>query len=98
MINKYEVLYFSAESGDKEVLVSPNVSLLKAEVKSGTLTVKAMLDRESEALPVAGISAKTFESMLNMTGPDLYNIDVSGYYKLIFTYSGGDDVYIKTLC
>ena len=33
MINKYEVLYFSAESGDKEVLVSPNVSLLKLSNK-----------------------------------------------------------------
>ena len=49
MVEKYIQLFQDTESGQKELLISPNVSLLKIEVDgSGSLSANAMLDRESE--------------------------------------------------
>lgn len=99
MVYSYEKLFQSGETGEKEVLIPVNVSMVKIEVKgSGTLVCTAMLDRESDKVAIGAINAKDFSNTLSMT-EGLYTIEVSGYYKIFFTLSGAStDVYIKAIC
>lgn len=98
MVEKYIQLFQDTESGQKELLISPNVSLLKIEVDgSGSLSANAMLDRESELYLIGAIKTNDF-SKVTVMNSGLYSMEVSGYYKMFFTSSGNANVYIKTIC
>lgn len=99
MIERYEKLFQSGDSGEKELLISPNVSMIKVEIKgSGSLDCKAMLDRNSDKQVIGAIKASDFSKVSTMSGGAIYTLEVSGYYKVFFTLSGSADVYIKTIC
>ena len=98
MVHNYEKLYFAGESGERECLIPVNVGMLKIEVKSGSLTAMAMLDRDSDYQPLSAISMKDYSHSLTMSGPGLFTLEVSGIYKIQFNYNGSDDVYMKSIC
>ena len=99
MIERYEKLFQSGDSGEKELLISPNVSMIKVAIKGrGSLYCKAKLNRNSDKKVIGAIKASDFSKVSTMSGGAIYTLEVSGYYKVFFTLSGSADVYIKTIC
>ena len=98
MIERYEQIFSNTDNGEKGIVLNPNVSLIKVEViGSGSISVTAMLDRDSNKNLLGAIKANDFSKVTVMSA-GLYTIEVSGYYKIFFTSSGNSDVYIKTIC
>lgn len=99
MVERYEKLFQSGETGEKKLLIPSNVSMIKVEIKgSGSLNCTAMLDRDSDKQVIGAIKANDFSKVTTMNGGAIYTLEVSGYYKVFFTLSGSADVYIKTIC
>ena len=98
MVRKYDILFFVGESGSRDILIPADVSMLRFELKSGTMTAMGYLDRESDPQPLSGISAKDYSVNLNMQGPGIFTIETSGLWKVTMNYSNGsDEVAFKTI-
>ena len=97
MVRKYEVLYFAGETGSKEILIPVDVAMLKFELKDGTLTAMGYLDRDSDPQPLSGISAKDYSVNLNMQGPGIFTLEVSGLYKISTVFQGSEEVAFKSI-
>ena len=97
MVRKFETLFFSGESGEREILIPSDVALIRLEFKSGTVTAMGRLDRESDPTPISGVSMKDFSTSINMSGGQIWTIDCSGLYKVIVNYTGTDEVLMKTI-
>ena len=98
MVERYIEMFDGTESGEKELLLKTNVAMLKIEViGSGTLSLTAMLDRDSNKQVLGAIKSDTFASVIALTA-GLYTVEVSGYYKVFFTLSGNATVNVKTIC
>ena len=91
-------MFDGTESGEKELLLKTNVAMLKIEViGSGTLSLTAMLDRDSNKQVLGAIKSDIFATTVALSS-GLYTVEVSGYYKVFFTLSGNATVNVKTIC
>lgn len=98
MVERYVKMFDGTNSGEKELLLKTNVAMLKIEViGSGSLSLMAMLDRDSNKQVLGAIKSDTFASTIALTA-GLYTVEVSGYYKVFFTLSGNATVNVKTIC
>lgn len=98
MVERYVKIFDGTNSGEKELLLKTNVAMLKIEViGSGSLSLMAMLDRDSNKQVLGAIKSDTFASTIALTA-GLYTVEVSGYYKVFFTLSGNATVNVKTIC
>ena len=98
MVERYVKIFDGTNSGEKELLLKANVAMLKIEViGSGSLSLMAMLDRDSNKQVLGAIKSDTFASTIALTA-GLYTVEVSGYYKVFFTLSGNATVNVKTIC
>ena len=81
MTIKKEKVVFTA-AGEREFHVPANASLIKLQVKSGSVTVEGKLTKDSDYIKISGVKADLTKS----------TVDVAGYYQVKLTYTGSDDV------
>lgn len=92
VIAKNKVLFNT--SGEREFHITASTSLLKIEVKDGTVTVMGKMTPNSDYVLLAGVD--NLLKKQSVAGPGITSYEVAGLYKVKLTYSGSEPV-ISTL-
>lgn len=100
MVRNRIFLYDSAkgETGEKELRVPTNVSLIKLENQgSGSVTITGTTDRgKVQFYAIGGIKVNDFSTALTFSN-GLYNIETSGLEYMRFNLDTASDVYITLI-
>lgn len=96
MVRKYDTLYFEGETGERTILLDPDVAMIRLEIKGGSLTAVGYLSKDSDPQPLSGISAKDYSVNATMS-TGIHTIECSGLYSVVTTYQGNSEVVFKTI-
>ena len=96
----YKTLFLTKEMSPHQILkrvdaIMSGVSY--SRLKDGALTAMGYLDRDSDPQPLSGISAKDYSVNLNMQGPGIFTLEVSGLYKISTAFQGSEEVAFKSI-
>ena len=89
MIVRKEKVVFTA-GGEREFHVPASVSMVKLEVKSGSMKIKGRLTKESDYVQISGVKADLTKSAVAPQG--ITSFEVARYYQIRLSYSGTDPV------
>lgn len=89
MVIKKEKVVFTA-AGEREFHVPASASLIKLQVKSGSVTVEGKFTKDSDYVQISGVKADLAKSTVAPIG--ITSFDIGGYYQVRLTYSGSDEV------
>lgn len=89
MIVGKEKVVFTA-GGEREFHVPASVSMVKLEVKSGSVKVEGRLTKESDYVQISGVKADLTKSAVAPQG--ITSFEVARYYQIRLSYSGTDPV------
>lgn len=89
MVFRKEKVVFTA-GGTREFHVPTSVSMVKLEVKSGSVTVEGRLTQDSDYVQISGVKADLTKSAVAPQG--ITSFEVARYYQIRLSYSGTDPV------